>query len=570
MPSRLEESLVRRMRALPVAVAVVLLAGVAAAPASAVDPAPARTFTILHTNDFHGQLEPSGSNPGAARVANTVNTVRTAVGADNVLLLDAGDRMQGSLLSNIQKGLPTVDYFRTLGYDAGTFGNHEFDWGQAVLGERIAQAVAPAAGDESPMAQVVANITKKVDGACTWTPFNDDVDAWTTLTVGTGANTSQVAVIGVGSVETPYITVAEATAGLCFRDPAETIIHYYDDMAAASDAIVVLSHNGYTDGGYGYGITVYGDQTLATKLNTAGKAVDLIIGGHSHTDLAAATMVGNTAVVQAHYNGRKVGRADVSISAAGAVSVTWTRLTVGTSDPKDPTVDALVTAYATDPAYVALVNQPVGYTKVDLLRNYNGDSMLGDFVDDAIYGALNDDADPANDVDMFFNNPGGLRIDWCDKEDPANPGTYIWTSTAADCQAQGTWTHDPMLLTYGQMFQILPFGNATAVGRMTGAQIQDLLNQSATLFKGALQPSGIRYSFFRYSDANPGPQPYGWGAYDIEVYDQDTSTWKPLDLAKTYKVGTNEFLAPAGQDGFTPFKYMTGITYWGDMLDAVT
>ena len=64
-----------------------------------------------------------------------------------------------------------------------------------------------------------------------------------------------------------------------------------------------------------------------------------------------------------------------------------------------------------------------------------------------------------------------------------------------------------MLLTYGQMFQILPFGNATIVGDMTGAQILDLINQSATLFKGAIQPSGMRYTFYRYSDALPGPQP---------------------------------------------------------------
>ena len=170
---------------------------------------------------------------------------------------------------------------------------------------------------------------------------------------------------------------------------------------------------------------------------------------------------------------------------------------------------------------------------------------------------------------MFFNNAGGIRIDWCDKADPANPGTYIWTSTAADCSTQGVWAHDPMLLTYGQMFQILPFGNATVVGTMTGAQIYDLLNQSATLFKGAIQPSGIRFKFYRYSDALPGPQPYAWGAYDVEVYDKATGTWEPLDLTKTYKVGTNEFLAPAGQDGYTPFKYMTNITYWGDMLNAV-
>ena len=88
------------------------------------------SFTILHTNDFHGQLEPSGSNPGLARVATTVNNVRAAVGAANVLLVDAGDEMQGSLLSNIYKGVPVIDAFSTLGYNAATFGNHEFDWGQ--------------------------------------------------------------------------------------------------------------------------------------------------------------------------------------------------------------------------------------------------------------------------------------------------------------------------------------------------------------------------------------------------------------------------------------------------------
>ena len=49
--------------------------------------------------------------------------------------------------------------------------------------------------------------------------------------------------------------------------------------------IVVLSHLGFNDGGYGYGIPVYGDKTLAQKLIDAGKPVNLIIGGHSHTDM---------------------------------------------------------------------------------------------------------------------------------------------------------------------------------------------------------------------------------------------------------------------------------------------
>jgi 2',3'-cyclic-nucleotide 2'-phosphodiesterase (5'-nucleotidase family) len=564
-----EVPLVRRSRPLLLLTVVALVASLGAAPARVAAADPTVGFTILHTNDFHGNLEWSGSNPGAARTAQKIADVRTALGDENVLVLDAGDIMQSSLISNLQKGLPTIDYYRTIGYDAATFGNHEFDWGKAILGDRIAQAEAPATADESPMQMIAANITKKVGGSCTWEPFNDAVTPYEVFTVGTAPNTVKVGVIGVGSVETPYITIAEATEGLCFRDPADSILHYYDALNAASDVIVVLSHNGYADGGYGYGITVYGDQTLAKKLNDAGKPANLIIGGHSHTDLSAATMVGNTAVVQAHYAGRKVGRANITYTpATGAVGITWSKITVVppnptanppvVGDPEYPPIKALVDGYVNDPAYQALINEPVGYSAVDLLRNYNGNSMMADFVDDAIYGALNGDADPANDVDMFFNNPGGIRVDWC--YDGA-----AWINTGC---ASGL--HDPALLTYGNMYQILPFGNATAVGTMTGAQINDLLQQAATLFKGALQPSGVRYDFYRYTgNGKTDGAVYAWGAYNIEVYDQASDTWKPLDPAKTYNVGTNEFLAPAGQDGFTPFKYMKGITYWGDMLNAV-
>ena len=525
-----------------------------AAPASAV------TFTILHHNDFHGQLEPSGSNPGLARLAFMVNQIRSSVGAENVLLMDAGDEMQGSLLSNIWQGEPVIDAYNTMGYDVATFGNHEFDWGQDVLGDRVEEATYP---------YVSANIVVNDTGNCATAGWETPafVDApYEILTVGSPVSV-KVGVIGVTTAETPIITIAEATEGLCFKDPAASIQHYYDEMKAqGADVMVVLSHLGYTDGGYGYGIPVYGDQTLAAMLNTAGKPVDLIIGGHSHTDLMTATTVGTTKVVQAHYNGRKLGRADITVGTDGSVTVNWTRLVVSTTGTEDTTIKDLINSYTTDPDYLALINQPVGYVQTDLLRNYNGDAMMGDFVDDAIYGWLNSDAEPTNDVDMFFNNAGGIRIDWCDKE--VSPGVYEWSSAAADC-SPGVWTHDPMLLTYGQMFQILPFGNATVVGEMTGAQIVELLNQSATLFKGAIQPAGMRYKFYRYSDTLPGPQPYAWGAYDYCVINKDTEACEPIDLDRVYKVGTNEFLAPAGQDGYTPFKYMTNITYWGDMLDAV-
>ena len=78
-------------------------------------PASPVTFSILHTNDFHGQLEASGSNPGMARTAAVINGVRTSMGAANVLLVDAGDTMQGSLLSNLQQGAPTIATYQCNG-----------------------------------------------------------------------------------------------------------------------------------------------------------------------------------------------------------------------------------------------------------------------------------------------------------------------------------------------------------------------------------------------------------------------------------------------------------------------
>ena len=189
-------------------------------------------------------------------------------------------------------------------------------------------------------------------------------------------------------------------------------------QAEGAQVFVVLSHLGFNDGGYGYGFTVYGDKTLAQKLIDASTPVNLIIGGHSHTDLGPVDVPpsppppnyvvigGKTSVVQAYYNGRRLGRADITVT-DGGVSVAWQSINVRTTYAQDPAVKAIIDAYVNDPWYQALINQPIGYAQVDLFRDYNGDNMMGDFIDGAIYNQLNSDGDALNDVDMFFNNAGG-------------------------------------------------------------------------------------------------------------------------------------------------------------------
>src|SRR5512136_2043306 len=157
------------------------------------------TFTILHTNDFHGQLEAANadpnkiSTPGMARTARVVNAIRTAKGAANVLLVDAGDEMQGSLLSNLGdgtptgKGIPTIATFNQMLYDVATFGNHEFDWGQTVLGARTTQAVYPF---------VTANIVVNDTGNCNTAGWGLPAFAEATYvikTIGVSPNQAKVA-----------------------------------------------------------------------------------------------------------------------------------------------------------------------------------------------------------------------------------------------------------------------------------------------------------------------------------------------------------------------------------------
>ena len=196
--------------------------------------------------------------------------------------------------------------------------------------------------------------------------------------------------------------------------------------------------------------------------------------------------------------------------------------------------------------------------------------MMGTFVDDAIYNYLNTDDEPANDVDLFFNNSGGIRTDWC------WDGTNWISPSPSTCTASGT--HAPGLLTYGHMFTILPFGNATIIGKMTGAQILEVIN-NGPLIAGVIQPAGLKYKYYKYTDTlarHPGNPPPSsqhilmLGAPTMSRFTtRASSSWLPLDLKKTYNVGTNEFLAPGGGDGYNAFKYMTNVMYWGDMLNAV-
>ena len=111
-------------------------------PAAAYGDSHVVSATLLHTNDFHGRLETDyRGRGGAAYIADKVNDIRAAAGSKNVLLLDAGDEyFAAPAISQLLLGESTVDVFNLMGYDLAVFGNHEFDKGQEVLMDRVAQS----------------------------------------------------------------------------------------------------------------------------------------------------------------------------------------------------------------------------------------------------------------------------------------------------------------------------------------------------------------------------------------------------------------------------------------------
>jgi uncharacterized repeat protein (TIGR01451 family) len=501
----------------------------AARPSDVLAPSEMISITILHTNDFHGHLEPDyKGRGGSAYIATAINQVRDKFGEDNVALLDAGDISLGAPpISQLVLGESAIEIYNMLGYDVAAFGNHEFDLGKEALITQTQWSDFPWVG---------ANIV--ISGTDYEHP--DWVKPYVTMTVGS-PNAVTLGIIGVDTDETPEITVKGSTEGLEFTGLTEAISHYYDEVEAQSDVVIVLAHMGTEDSGRFKGL-----KTVAQELIDAGKPVDLMIGGHQHEPLYEPLMVGDTPIIEAGYYGHWVGQADLVVDTdAKSLSISNYDLITITTDAFTPTavISDRVAYWAGQ--IVTQTQKPVGSTYISLTRDYNDESIMGDLVTDGMlwYTDQIDDGEINDSVDIAFTNPGGLRD---------------------NIEVTGTL---PYTITWGETFAVMPFGNTLFLMDLTGAQIQTLLDQAASLYKGILQSSGVTWDWYN-NDANAEePNPTYWGAYNIKV------NGEPLDPNKVYRVVTNNFLA-GGQDGWVAFaegtsRYDTGYSLQQGVSDYI-
>lgn len=477
---------------------------------------------ILAINDFHGNIATTGAWLGepVGRADYFASHVRQAQeGRQSSILVSAGDLIGASpLISALFHDEPTIEAMNMIGLDINAVGNHEFDEGPAELLRMQHGGSHPVDGDldgdgfdGADFEFLAANVTVDATGDTLFPPYS--------IRNYQGV---RVAFIGMTLEGTPTIVTPSGVAGLTFQDEVETVNALVPELQKRNvEAIVVLVHEGgFSDGG------PEGDECrdgltdpLLSIVEGFDDAVDLVIAGHVNDEFVC------------HIDGKWVTMADNAGRLYTEINVTLDRVTKEMTVTEidnvptyhsdvEPAADltALIDRY--DELSAPLANRVIGSITADVTRTTNaaGESALGDVIADA---QLSSTSSPETGAAVVaFMNPGGIRADLTFAESPIGEG-------------DGN-------VTYGEAFTVQPFGNSLVTMTLTGAQIDTLLEQQWVGQTGAriLQVS----EGFDYTWSSSAP--------DGEKVDPATITigGEPIDLAASYRVTVNSFLADGGDN----------------------
>ncbi|HEX4383357.1 MAG TPA: bifunctional UDP-sugar hydrolase/5'-nucleotidase [Myxococcales bacterium] len=544
------------MRRLAAALAVLLSCAEAQKPPAKPPPPLGHKLTVIGINDTHGALleapapkwlqsltgEPIG---GAEWFAGWMTAVRADAAAkgSQVVILDAGDEFQGTLISNQFRGKSVTDVYNAVGVTASALGNHEFDFGIPVLKERIAQAHYPV---------LAANVF------LTGTKNRPD---WLKPSVLIDVGGIKVGIIGLATVETPLTTNPANLVGLTFVPGGPECATEADALRAQGATVVlVTAHAG-----------PFPPDNEIQKIATACKGrADAIVSGHHHTAIGPPPMVvEGIPIVQSGSKLQNFSIIELGLDDAGHVKeiavndgttpkpggpqallhsqaapltgrvpkgmaqasldepTNWR----GQKIEPDEKVAAILKEY--DVQVKKLRDSRIGETAVDL-RKGGRDDLLANLTADA----LRSGAGGGLKADFAFQNSGGLRV----QEIAKGP------------------------ITFGQIFDLIPFDNEQYVLTLTAQQVRDSLEAVLHAGKGPLRVSGMRYllDWEKYSGLAKETKNLPWGALITKVTDSDgklvcetkscTATSCEATCSETkYRVAVTDFLANGG-DGLTMLK----------------
>jgi 5'-nucleotidase len=529
------------MRTRTLLVVIALLAVGLAVPAGAAGPPPVE-LQILAINDFHGAIaptpdqvwptgpDPDGSGPLLAPTAPVgradflASHIREAeAGVRNSVVVSAGDLIGASpLISALFHDEPTIEAMNLIGLDIAGVGNHEFDEGAAELLRMQEGGCHPIDdcldGDGFAGADfqyLSANVTVDATGETLFPPY-----------VIENYQGVRVAYIGLTLEGTPTIVTPSGVAGLTFEDEVETVNALVPELQKKNvEAIVVLLHEGGFSAGGLQGDDCGGglSDPLASIVTGFDDAVDLVIAGHVNDEFVCE--VDGKFVTMADNNGRLYTDIDVTLDRQTKELTVVSVDNVPTFQSEvDPAGDltALIDKY--DELSAPLANLVIGSISDDIPEfplSAAGESSVGDVIADAQLAATSDPA--LGGAVVAFMNPGGIRTD----------AGFVF---AGSPEGEGDGN-----VTYGEAFAVQPFGNSLVTMTLTGAQIEALLEQQfRTTGNTILQVSeGFAYSWSASAAVGDKVDPASITIGGV-----------PIDLAASYRVTVNSFLADGG-DGFS-------------------
>lgn len=478
----------------------------------------AQQLTILHTNDTHSHIDTEKGVGGVLQRQALIDSVRAA--DKNVLLIDAGDAVQGSLYFNLFKGAVEYPLMDLMGYDVQILGNHEFDNGLESLARYFPNLKS-------------ARLSANYD--FTGTPLEGVFQPY----VIREFDGKKVGIFGINL--NPEGIIADSNyKGMGFSDIISTANKTADYLRDKKhcDLVVMVSHIGYDNDG---------NPNLVTdpEVARASKNIDIIVGGHSHTlvDPAAENPLSSrfknrdgkeVLVVQTGRYGGSLGEIKVDLKKPRKAQ--YSLLPVRNVDPKrfDPRIVEFLKPYRHE--IDSIMVRPVAVSAADMknTKQYATSAAITNLSCDMAqwYGNLKLDSlsragqklPSRSDLkfpsrsDLAVMNSGGVRMPW----------------------AKG-------VVTEGQVLSTFPFPNKFVVVEMDGRSLAELLAQIAELGSQGVSAE-VRIAFDSASKKAEG----------------FTVSGEPVSPDRLYYVTTIDYLATGG-DYLTAFK--KGRIVWTDTDD---
>ena len=509
-------------------------AGVTAAAASMAIGAPAASacwlgdksdVTILYTNDVHTYIDKQSPKLTYAAIADLKQSYQNA--GKDVLLVDAGDHVQGTAYGSMDEGASIIKLMNAAGYDAATPGNHEFDYGMDRAKAIMKEADFPYL-------------------SCNWVDLRTGLRVLPSVKVFVRGG-RRIAFVGVTTPE----TFTKSTPAY-FMDKAQRKYIYdiqggedgkklYDAVQKAidkakllADVVIGLGH---------LGVDPSSSPWTSEEVIAHTSGFDAFIDGHSHTVMENKQVqdASGKAVTLTQTGSYFANVGEMTIAADGTIT---TKL-IPTHEGMDAGIAAMQTSWVN--TVDDMLGEKIAVGDSDFYvsdpatgkrRIRSAETNLGDFVADGIYAYFNE-VEKLH-CDLAIMNGGGIRADV-----PA-----------------GDWT-------FKTCKQVSPFGNVACLMSVTGKQIQDALEFAARFAGedgkengGFLQVAGATYEIHTdipntvqtdeknvwIGSATGTPR-----VQNVKIYNKASGTYEPLDESKTYALaGMNYTLRNLG-DGFAMF-----------------